>query len=408
MYNFILLLAAFFSLPKLFWKKYRRSLKERLGLKLPSFNLPLEGKRIWIHAVSVGETKAVIPLVQIIQKEIPGALIVFSTTTETGQSEAKRCLPGLQGYFLLPFDFSWTMRKLKELIRPDVLILVEGDFWYNFMKTSPKVILVNGKISENSTRRFSWIPFFTKKLFSRLDILCLQSQRYARRFEKLGINPQKIIVTGNLKFDMALPHIDIEKWKADLGIAPHDRVITLGSTHEGEEEQILVALEHLWLQFPTLKLLIVPRHPDRFDRVAKLLEDLHITFCRFSHHSGRIGNERVILIDAMGILNPCYQLSDLAIVCGSFIPRVGGHNIFEPVSLCVPTLFGPHMESQRDLVEVVLQAGAGRQVRIDNLFSAVTEILSSPPVAMKAAGKKLAEEVHGSTPRTWASIKNLV
>ena len=129
-YDLFLVLLALCVFPKLFWKKYRRSLRDRLGLKSPHFSLPTEGKRIWIHAVSVGEAKAVVPLVHEIQKQIPGAVIFFSTTTETGRSEAKRSLPHLYGYFLLPFDFSWIVRSLVKRLRPDVLILVESDFWY--------------------------------------------------------------------------------------------------------------------------------------------------------------------------------------------------------------------------------------------------------------------------------------
>lgn len=406
-YDFALLVLAFFSLPKLLWKKYRRSLKERLGWELPDFSLPPEGKRIWIHAVSVGETKAVIPLVNMIQKESPQAVIFFSTSTETGQSEAKRSLPHLAGYFLLPFDFSWTMEALTKKLKPDILILVEGDFWYNLVSRVDKVVLVNGKISEKSTKRFRLVPFFTRRLFSYFKVLCVQSQRYAHRFEDLDIPPEKIFVTGNLKFDVPFPHIDKEKWKTDLGISPRDQVITIGSTHEGEEKEILLALEPLWDEFHNLKVILVPRHPDRFERVAKLLQDMGLRFCRFSHLSHRTGNEKVILIDAMGILNPCYRLSDIAIVAGSFIPHVGGHNIFEPVSLSVPTLFGPHMESQRDLVNIVLQAGAGKQVTLNHLAGETAEMLRHPPQEMKQAGQKLSEEVHGSTVRTWAAIKNL-
>jgi 3-deoxy-D-manno-octulosonic-acid transferase len=406
-YDFILLILAFFVLPKLLWKKYRRNLKERLGWRLPDFPLPPNGKRVWVHAVSVGETRAVIPLVNLIQKEVPDAVIFFSSTTETGQSEAKRNLPHLAGYFLLPFDFSWTMEALTKKLKPDVLILVEGDFWYNLVSNVQKVVLVNGKISEKSMKRFRLASFFTKRLFSHFKAFCVQSQRYAIRFEDIGIPPEKIVVTGNLKFDVPFPHIDKEKWKSDLGISPQDQVITIGSTHEGEEKEILLALEPLWDEFHHLKVILVPRHPDRFDRVAKLLQDMGLRFCRFSHLSHRTGNEKVILIDVMGILNPCYRLSDLAIVAGSFATHVGGHNIFEPVSLSVPTLFGPHMESQHDLVDIVLQAGAGKQVTLGQLTQTTAEMLRHPPLEMKKAGQKLAEEVHGSTVRTWAAIKSL-
>jgi 3-deoxy-D-manno-octulosonic-acid transferase len=375
---------------------------------MPVFSLPAGGVRIWVHSISMGETKAVAPLVEQIRQQMPNASIVISTTTETGLAEAKRSLPDLSCYFYLPLDFSWTMRRLSRRIKPDLLILVESDFWYNLVSYNKKVVLVNGKISENSLSRFRFFSFFSKRLFSQFDLLCLQSQRFAARFENLGVAPSKIVVTGNLKFDQPFPHLDIERWKDDLRLNPTDKVITLGSTHDPEEDLLISAIEPLFDKFPTLKILLVPRHPERFAAVTALLEKKKIHYAKFSDHLPKQGNERIILIDAMGILSACYQLSDIAIVGGSYVSHVGGHNIFEPAALGIPVIFGPHMETQKDLVDVVVHGGAGKQVPLSSLTSTLEQMLKTPPLEMKKAGLKLAEEVQGATGRTWKSIQSFL
>jgi 3-deoxy-D-manno-octulosonic-acid transferase len=408
MYNIVLLLLFLICLPKWLWeairyKKHRRSFLEKLGFRLPSFNL--KGPVIWVHSISVGETKAVAPLIATIQEKTSHFSIVVSTTTETGQEEAKRSLKNIDQIFYLPFDFSWTIRKLVKKINPTLLILVEGDFWFNLVTHVPHVALVNGKISEKSLSRFCKVPFFSRPLFQKIDLFCLQSHLFLNRFKLLGVDESRLIVTGNLKFDQPFPHIDKEKWKHTLGLLPEDRVITIGSTHETEEENILTALLPLMDQFPTLKILIVPRHPERFSSIAALLEKKKIPFSLFSNKDKK---ERVLLIDAMGILSTCYQLSELAIVGGSFVPHVGGHNIFEPAALGIPVLFGPHMEAQKNLVKTVLDAGAGSQVTLEDLREKVEALLLSPQPSMSKAGLKLAEQMHGATARTWEAIERLL
>lgn len=398
-YDFALLLVTCLNLPKYLWeivvkRKHRQSFLEKLGLQIPDIFLP-EGMKIWIHSISVGETKAVAPLIETLRHQYPQASLVISTTTETGYAEAKRSMPGLDHYFYLPLDFSWTMKKLTKRINPHLLVLVESDFWYNLITCNQNVVLVNGKLSKKSLSRFKLAPFFARRLFGHFKLLCVQSERYAHRFEQVGIPPSKIVVTGNLKFDQPFPHIDKARWKRDLGICEGDKVVTLGSTHEPEEEMLLSILE----KFPEFKILLVPRHPERFDAVAHLLERKGYSFARFSDH--RPKNEKIILIDAMGVLGACYQISDIAIVGGSYVSHVGGHNIFEPAALGVPVFFGPHMESQKDLVEIVTSSGAGKQVPLIELEAALQTI----PPSMHQAGLLLASEVHGATLRTFEAIR---
>jgi 3-deoxy-D-manno-octulosonic-acid transferase len=408
-YNLALICLFLLALPKLLWdflvhRKYRRSFAEKLGLRLPSVSLPPQGLRIWVHAVSMGETKAVVPLVKKLQQAYPQASILFSSTTETGQDEAKRSLPGLAGYFFLPLDFSWAMKRLQRYLKPDLLIIAEKEFWLNLVHAAPRVVLVNGKISERSFSRLKRVPFFSRKLFSAYSAVCLQSEFYVPLFEKLGTDSNKIKITGNLKLDQPIPKIEVGEWKQKLNILPADRVVTTGSTHAPEEEMLLDALS----SFPTLKILLVPRHPERFNAVAELLEKKGISYFRYSTQTAQGENPRVTLVDAMGVLNPCYKLSELAIVAGSFIPNIGGHNIFEPVAMGTPVLFGPYMHDQRELVEIILSSKAGRQVTLEELPSFISSFLREPPKEILQAGEALRTQVQGATERALGAIEKLL
>lgn len=419
MYNFVLFLLLLAATPYLLWQsirkgKYRISWKEKLGFKLPTFNFSKGGPRIWIHVVSVGETRAISPLFKKIQKELPTAEILISSTTETGRKEAERTLTGASGYFFLPLDFSCVIRRLVRRINPDLLILVEGEFWYNLLKYAKKegakIALVNGKLSERSASRFSSVPFFTRPLFAFFDLLLVQSERYRERFLKLGIAQEKIQVTGNIKLDVTSKKLtDQEKrqLREELGIYPNERVLVIGSTHEPEEKQLLTALDQVWKEIPTLKVLLVPRHPERFSTVLAHTAALAIPTLSYTKRSEKREGERVILIDTMGLLHTCYQLADVAIVAGSFVSTVGGHNIFEPVEVGVPVLFGPHMHTQLDLVEQVLHAGAGKQVSLSNLTPTLLTLLKRGQEwqTMHNNCLKLASEAKGATDRTWNALK---
>jgi 3-deoxy-D-manno-octulosonic-acid transferase len=412
LYNFFLLLFALAMLPKLLWQsKYRRSLKERLGLALPTFTSTRGQEVIWLHAVSMGETRAIIPLYRKIRKAFPESAVVISTTTETGQAEAKRSMPDANAHFLLPLDFSWTIRRFMTCLKPARLILCESDFWYNLLtiahKRGVRIDLVNGKVSERSCRRFRKIPFFTRRLFANFDHLCVQSQRYRDRFLSMGISKEKIFVTGNLKFDSPTKKMDPAEREAflqTLGITPADRILIIGSTHAPEEELILSALSQVWKQIPNLKAILVPRHPERFDEVAALIQQKKIDYRRFSQPKST--NERLILVDAMGKLNQCYQIADIALVAGSFTSHVGGHNIIEPIVFDVPVLFGPYMHSQPDLEELVLTAKAGRQITIEQLPETLLELLENPKqhLAYVHACHSLAESIQGATDRTFSHL----
>jgi 3-deoxy-D-manno-octulosonic-acid transferase len=417
-YDVILVLYALCILPRFLWQwcilgKYRETLKQRFGFTLPQVNLFPGEKLLWIHAISMGETRAIIPLFYRLRTEFPHLKIVISSTTETGHAEAKRSMPEAAAHFFLPFDFSWNIKKFMRHLRPSYLLLVESDLWYHLISEAhnqgARIFLVNGKISERSFRRFQKIPGFTKRLFQHFDLLCVQNALYRERFEKLGAcNPY---VTGNIKLDVSLkPMSSVERrsFQEELGISDSDRVLVLGSTHEPEEEQLLSALEPVWKAVPDLKVVIVPRHPERFSKVAALLQERNVPTLIYSKRDQKRGGEKVILIDAMGKLTTCYQIAEIAIVGGSFISTVGGHNIFEPICYGAPVLFGPHMHSQPDFLQLITKADAGAQITLEQLPKTLLDWLQHPETRSHyvAAGQTLVEEVKGSLQRTWDRLLN--
>ncbi|MCB1110904.1 MAG: 3-deoxy-D-manno-octulosonic acid transferase [Chlamydiia bacterium] len=373
----------------LFKKKYRKSLKRRFKPKVPG---EIKKEVIWLHAVSMGETKALSTLLPHVRKSHPEAFIFVTTVTETGQEQAKRSLPDADAIEYLPLDFSWIIRSFVQALRPKLLILVEGDYWLNLMqevkKCGGQIVVVNGKVSEKSLKRYLTFSPLARTLFSSVDHFCLQGESYLERFLKLGILPEKLTVTGNLKFD--IPPAEAKSLDF-LNLKPEYRVITLGSTHEGEENLLLAALLPLLKKDPNLHVLIVPRHPERFQKVKSAI-----------HHP------QVTVVDQMGVLPDCYRLSTLAIVGGSFVKGIGGHDIFEPIKMGIPTLFGPYMHKQVDLEKLLTESGAGLKVEPQDLTSTLEKLLSDSKLhlEMSEKGKQTAQKALGASFRTWNLIQH--
>lgn len=393
-------------------KKYRKSFLQRFGKGFPSIrkdNHPL----IWIHAVSLGETKAVCSLAKMLKNGDYSPTLIFSTATETGYSEACRTI-GADYCVYLPFDFGWIIKPLIKRLKPDLVVLCESDFWYNFLSSAKQagatVAVVNGKLSMRSTERFCRFPFFSNKLFHSIDLFCVQSSLYAKRFERIGIPTQKISVTGNMKFDgdyTRLSHLELTSWRSELGIAETDPVIVIGSSHHPEESELITALSKAWQAHPNLKVLIVPRHPERFNEVAGVLQKFNLDFHRLSQKLLKTSAPPIILVDAMGLLRKCYQLATLAIVAGSYTQNVGGHNILEPACFGIPVIFGPHMYSQPDLVHLILEYKAGFQTPLDQISSTVLQLLNNNEQRriLGEAGLNLAKDLKGATQKTFDYLK---
>lgn len=419
-YDFLLFILVIVSLPKflfglIFQKKYCKSFIKKLGFGFPK--IKKEGRPlIWIHAVSVGEVKAVAQLAKKLKAEPDKPILLISSVTETGHEEAKRSIKEADFHVFLPFDFSWIMSFVIQRAGPDKIILCETDFWYNFLRIAKKyeckITVVNGKISERSAKRFKKFSFLTRQLFSLIDFFCLQSQIYHERFLSIGIPKDRLYVTGNLKFDNKPFEMDESEKKVfytKLGIREEDKVIVIGSSHENEEKILLEALNEVWTLEQNIKIIIVPRHPERFNHVENLLKNIQVPYSLFSQGAfcNASTKKGVILLDAMGLLNNCYQISTIAIVAGSYISSVGGHNILEPLWFGVPLIYGPFMHSQPDLVEAVAHYQAGLQLGIHELMKEVKRLLENQDAIdqLKLASSRLIASMAGSTDRTLERLK---
>lgn len=388
-------------------EKYRNNLRSRFGYGFPSVDK--KGRKLlWVHAVSLGETKAVAGLVKKIRHKYPDLIILCSSVTETGHAEAKKTMPEADYHVYLPLDFSWIIRPIVESVRPDIVIISETDFWYNFLHASKKagasICLVNGKLSERSLRRHLWLPCFGRKIFSLIDKFCLQSTHYKERYVKLGIDEEKLSVTGNMKLD-GLSDSRGGLSREELGVPENAPLIVAGSTHAPEEQALLVVMKEVWSQIPDARLALVPRHPERFEEVVKLLQKENVAFSRYTKRMSP-QQEKIVLVDAIGVLNSCYAIADVAVVAGSYTDKVGGHNIVEPSAFGVPVIFGPHMHTQPELVELVKDYRAGYQAGLKELPEVIVRVLNCPAEqkSLGEAGKRLIEEQRGATEKTLAEI----
>ncbi len=398
----------------IFEKKYRSNILHRLGFDFPKINKqnrPL----IWIHAASIGETKAIATLAKKIKIEWDNPIILISSVTETGHAEALKSIPEADFHAYLPFDFGWIIRPIVKRIQPNLVILSESEFWFNFLdaskKNKAKVVLVNGKLSLRSLNRFSKFHWAVDPFFNSIDLFCVQGELYAERFRQLGIPQEKISVTGNLKFDEkddSMPPEEREQWRNTLGIDSNRPILVLGSTHDPEEKLFLDQLEEVWKKFPSLAVIIVPRHKERFNEVASLLDAQKIPFAIFSLKTPCEG-KKVLLMDAMGVLRKCYQIANIAFVGGTYTPKVGGHSIIEPARYGVPVIYGPYMYSQPDMIELVQRYKAGLQVPSEAVSATLIDLLSSPAKVseMGASGLRMLADLQGITNKTEKCLKEI-
>jgi 3-deoxy-D-manno-octulosonic-acid transferase len=407
-YNLLLIVFAIIMAPKIIWQilRYRKKgprLRDRLGRDAPR---PMGAKkRVWIHAVSLGEMKAAQPLVEHLLGKDPSTEFLLTTSTKTGLEQAEKIRASRQVRYF-PLDFSWTMRRWVEAFQPDLLIFVEGDLWPNLIRAARrwkiKIALVSGKISECSARRFVLFQRVCRDIFGALDLVCVQNEEYRDRFAALTTQP--VHIGGNLKLDVFPEKVNSEQVRQKFCLSADQTVITISCTHAPEEKDLLLAIRPLWDRIPDLVIFLAPRHPERFESAANELCRMKIPFSRWG--SGRV-QEQVILVDAMGCLPQCYCVSAAVVMGGSFASKVGGHNVFEPCLYGCFVLFGPWMQTQKELAHIVLQSGAGMQAEEGSLAGCLLEGLDSLS-AVKANIARLIEKNRSSTERTARLIEEIM
>ncbi|MHB8899404.1 MAG: 3-deoxy-D-manno-octulosonic acid transferase [Thermoguttaceae bacterium] len=373
---------------------------------------------LWFHAVSVGEVNLLRPLLDEIRKRRPRWRCVVSTTTMTGMALARKRYPGCS-VFYCPLDFSWAVAAAMRRIRPDVLVLAELELWPNLVaaarQSGAKVALVNGRLSENSARGYARIRPLVRRILRRIDLLAVQDENYAARFRSLGADEGSLKVTGSMKYDGA----ETDRANASTGrlkdlwaIAPADCVFLAGSTQEPEESIALDTWLELVSSHPELRLILVPRHPDRFEAVAEMLRSRGVRWQRRTELDSDSADRRapVLLVDVIGELGAWWGTAEIAYVGGSMGPR-GGQNMIEPAAYGAAVSFGPNTRNFRDIVAAMLARDAAIVVRDGRELTVfVRRCLDDPNFRRQLGGRaqQLVREQLGATGRTFSLLESLV
>jgi 3-deoxy-D-manno-octulosonic-acid transferase len=341
--------------------KYIAGLRQRLG-SIP----PVNGKPvIWLHCVSVGETQAARPLAKRLKQQFPHHELVVSTITLTGQTLARDVFRNqAASVFYFPFDWGWTVRRALKAINPAVVLIMETELWPNFLRECKTrripVALVNGRISRQSYRRYKLIRFFLRRVLASLSVAVMQSEADAARLEELGMPKERLFTAGNLKFDAELTSeltAKTEELRRRFAFDSNVPVILAASTHAPEEQIVLESIQRLRQKQP-VRLLLAPRHPERFNEVAALLQKSGLSWTRRTNATeASDADASIVLLDTIGELPATYALAEIVFVGGSIVDK-GGHNVLEPAAAGATVVTGAHTHNFHAIVDLMNEAGA--------------------------------------------------
>lgn len=394
--------------------KYHAGFPERLGRVPARLRLDSNSRVIWVHAVSLGEVLAVSGLVQAMRRGFPQHRVLVSTTTDTGQAVARERF-GEENVFYFPMDFAFAIRSFLGALRPELIVLAETEFWPNFLRlahsSGARIAVVNGRISDRSWPSYRRFQFALRSMLARVDLFLAQTEQDAERLRAIGAPPERVRVTGNLKFDVVVPQPPpiFETLRASLAAENAEPVLVCGSTVEGEEAILLRAFQNVRAEHPRAVMFLVPRHPERFGEVANLIAETGLLSYRRSLWQGESLAGSVFLLDSVGELASLYALADVAFVGGSLV-RHGGHNIIEPAQKGVAIVIGPYTENFRDVVAQFQNRDAVRVVASSELTSAFFHLLANG-AERRGLGRRAQETVRsqaGSTARTMEALQELL
>ncbi|MFZ3122349.1 MAG: 3-deoxy-D-manno-octulosonic acid transferase [Thermodesulfovibrionales bacterium] len=435
-YSFLYFIVLIFLLPFQYRKRPKdlrqRWLKEKFGFfnyspgisksPHPPFSKGGLGGIIWVHAVSVGEVIASLPLLQKLKDRYPSVSLVLSTITDTGQRVALEKVPDRTKVIYLPFDLSFILERTLKNIQPNLFITIETELWPNLLlmlkKRKIPAVVMNGRISDDSFKGYKKIKFFMQSIISCVDLFCMQDAVYAGRIKELGAPEDKVRVIGSFKFD-TVPSLNIPEWPKLLS----HPVIIAGSTHRGEEDLIVSSYIELKKDFPDLSLIVAPRHPERFKEVEELVKKKGLEYVKCSElrdsplpypplaKGGRWGGELqtikglIVILDAVGELASVYGVSDVAVIGGSFIEH-GGQNLLEPAFWAKPIICGPHMENF-PFAKEFYERGAAIETDSSALCEKLKELLQSPEKrkSMGDKAKELYNEKAGAVEKAMKEIE---
>lgn len=430
---FFVLMSPYLLYQAIRYRKYIRSLPQRLGYLPVSFNLDGD-ESIWIHAVSVGEVLTARALLPELRQRYPRLRIFLSTTTMTGQQVARTNLQYVDEVFFLPFDLGFIVNRTLRLVKPRLFVMMETEIWPNLLRACQRdgvrSVLVNGRISSRSYPRYRLGRTFFRHVLANVDRFCMQSEESARRIIDIGAAPDRVVVTGSLKFD-SLDLNALQDAQADgtpyriqpmpdrgrnrvlryFRISPDRPVVIAASTLRGEEEWVLEAFGRIRATMPAALLIIAPRKPERFDDVERMARRGGWNVARRSEL--RVDSEPrhdVVILDTIGELAQLFRVATAVFVGGSLVDA-GGHNILEPAVFGKPIVFGPYMQNFAEIARTFLDNGAAIQVRSGReLEPVLVELLRDPVQRAKlgAAARALVEANRGARSRTLDVIAELL
>lgn len=396
-----------------FWQpQYWHRLAERVGSIPPT----VRSGSIWIHAVSVGEVNAAKPLIDYLLNHHHDVPVVVSCVTPTGAAQVMRLFGDQVSQIYAPFDTGFAVGKTLRKVSPRALIIIETELWPTLLCTAcarhVPVALVNLRISDRTFKRAKSLKPLSRHVLAGVNSFCVQTETDAERITELGASPHHVFVTGNLKFDFddsgdnqTSAALLRDRWGASRP------VVVLASSHEGEEQEFIKLTTLLRNSFPQLLLLVVPRHPERFDTVLKQISGHGLTVMRRSQWPDEVPSDvDVIVVDSMGELLDFYAAADVAVVGGSFV-AAGGHNILEPLRVGTPVVFGPDMSNFREIASSVLARQAGEQVKdFARLGEALTTLLADSELRQKRIenGFRLLESHQGSLEKTIERVQPIL
>ena len=433
--NLIYILLLFVASPWIVWRRvtqgrYKQGWREKLFGNLPRLSTATTAstqdptkRRIWFHAVSVGELQVIRPVIELAQSEWPDLQIVVTTSTDSGYELAKKLYSQHQVAFA-PLDFTWAIRRALDRIEPDLLVMAELELWPNWLRITARqgipIAIINARLSARSLSGYLRIAPLITSVLSQVNWIGTQSATYRDRFLQLGYPNERIDVTGNIKFDGATPdreHPEVAMRRAMLSLnAPQEereRTVWLcGSTQSPEESLCLQAMSELLPRFPGLRMILVPRHAERFDEVAKLVEASGLPWIRRSQLTDAPTSTqwRVLLADSVGELRWWWGLADIGFVGGSFGSR-GGQNMIEPCAYGVATSFGPNTRNFTDVVQLLLESDGAVQFQDPaQIVPWVTSMIENPSErqALQERAKELVQKQRGAVQRTWSQLKTLI
>jgi 3-deoxy-D-manno-octulosonic-acid transferase len=415
LYSALIYCAAPFAFAMVLWRglrdrSYWQALGERFGWGPSSSAAP----SIWLHAVSLGEMTAAAPLVRALQSRHPQSPLVLTTATPTGRARARDLFGATTDVRFLPYDTPGAVARFLDRTRPRLAILMETELWPNLFRECERrrvpLVLASARLSAKSVARYKRFGGLFRGIFSANSLVAAQTLEDAGRFIAIGAPSARTHVVGNIKFDMQLSREAIARGGELRSSLGRERPVWIaGSTHAGEEEQVLEAHRQLQIGQPNALLLLVPRHPDRFEAVAELLRRGAVRFTRRS--SGVLPDRatRVVLVDTVGELAALYAAGDVAFVGGSLVP-VGGHNLLEPAALGLPVLTGPSYSSSKDIARLLILQGAALEVAdARELAAALARLLGDQAARqrMGAIGRHIVESNRGSLARLLELIEPL-